>query len=301
MLKGGERLTKSMAVLIREALQKASERLNWAGVPEARKEARSLLAHVLEVDWAVLITDPDKPVADALLSRFQELVSRRMTGEPAQYITGSQDFYGRRFEVTPDVLIPRPETEGLIETVVPFVASTNSPFWICDVGTGSGCIAITLLCEKHSAHAIGVDISGAALEVAKRNAKAHNVADRVSFIQSDCFDELTRDITFDLIVSNPPYVSAKVLQGLQREVRDHEPRVALTPGDDGLAIIRRLINEAPPLLKPGGHLVIEIGFDQSEKIAGLLDPEVWELSRIAPDLQQIPRIVVLRRLGRKTE
>ena len=290
-----------MAVSIGEALQKASERLSWAGVPEARKEARSLLAHVLEVDWAVLITDPGKPVADAPLSRFQELVSRRMTGEPAQYITGTQDFYGRRFEVNPDVLIPRPETEGLIETVVPFVSSDNSPFWICDVGTGSGCIAITLLCEKRFAHVVGVDISEAALEVAKRNAKAHNVANRVSFIQSDCFDAITRDNTFDLIVSNPPYVSANVLQGLQREVRDHEPRVALSPGDDGLAIIRRLINEAPPFLKPGGHLVIEIGFDQSEKIAGLLDPEVWELLEIAPDLQQIPRIVVLRRLGRTTD
>jgi release factor glutamine methyltransferase len=289
-----------MAVSIGEALQKASERLNWAGVPEARKEARSLLAHVLEVDWSVLITDADKPVADVSLSRFHELVSRRMTGEPAQYITGTQDFYGRQFEVNPDVLIPRPETEGLIETAVSFVSPTISPFWICDVGTGSGCIAITLLCEKHFAHAIGVDISEAALEVAKRNANAHNVANRVSFIQSDCFDALTRDNTFDLIVSNPPYVSAKVLQGLQREVRDHEPRVALTPGDDGLAIIRRLIKEAPPFLKPGGHLVIEIGFDQSEKIAELLDPEVWELLRIAPDLQQIPRIVVLRRVDRTT-
>jgi release factor glutamine methyltransferase len=290
-----------MAVPIREVLQEASERLSWAGVPEARKEARSLLAHVLEVDWAVLITDPDKPVADVTLSRFHKLVIRRMLGEPAQYITGTQDFYGRRFEVNPDVLIPRPETEGLIETVIPFVPSTDSPFWICDVGTGSGCIAITLLCEKRFAHAIAVDISEAALEVAQRNAKALNVANRVSFIQSDCFDALTGDIAFDLIVSNPPYVSANVLQGLQREVRDHEPRVALTPGDDGLTIIRRLINEGPPFLKPGGHLVIEIGFDQSEKITGLLDPEVWELVRIAPDLQQIPRIVVLRRLGRDTE
>ncbi len=290
-----------MAVSIGEALQKGSEALNQAGVPESRKEARSLLAHVLGVDWAVLITDPERPVADAAFSRFQELVSRRMTGEPAQYITGTQDFYGRRFEVNPDVLIPRPETEGLIETVVPLVSSANSQFWVCDVGTGSGCIAITLVCEKRFAHAIGVDISETALEVAKRNAKAHNVTNRVSFIQSDCFDALTPKITFDLIVSNPPYVSAKVLRGLQREVRDHEPRVALTPGDDGMAIIRRLINEAPPFLNPGGHLVIEIGFDQSEKIAGLFDPEVWELLRIEPDLQQIPRIVVLRKRGRKTD
>ncbi|HSE34312.1 MAG TPA: peptide chain release factor N(5)-glutamine methyltransferase [Pyrinomonadaceae bacterium] len=285
-----------MSLSISEALRKASEALSHAGVPEARKEARSLLAHVLDVDRTVLITEPDKPIAESSLSRFQQLVARRTTGEPAQYITGSQDFYGRRFEVTPDVLIPRPETEGLIETTVPFLSSAGLPFWICDVGTGSGCIAITLLCENPFAHAIGVDISEAALGVAKRNAKAHDVANRISFIRSDCFDALTHDVTFDLIVSNPPYVSSKVLPGLQREVREHEPRVALTPGDDGLAIIRRLINEAPPFLKPGGRLVIEIGFDQSDKIPGLLPPKVWQLERIESDLQQIPRIVVLKKL-----
>ena len=284
-----------MAVSIGEALQIASDTLSNAGVPEARKEARSLLAHVLDVDWALLLTHPEKPLAEASLNRFQQLVQRRSTGEPAQYITGSQDFYGRRFEVNSDVLIPRPETEGLVETAISFVSSTQSPFWICDVGTGSGCIVITLLCERHLARATGVDISEAALEVARRNAKAHNVVDRISFIQSDCFDELTSEIAFDLIVSNPPYVSARVLTGLQREVRDHEPRVALTPGEDGLAIIKRLISDAPRFLKPGGHLVIEIGFDQSEGIPGLLDPDVWDLKGILPDLQQIPRIVVLKK------
>lgn len=287
-----------MSVSIGDALQNASEALSHAGVPESRKEARSLLAHVLDVDWAVLITTPEKLIDDSSLNHFQELVARRTTGEPAQYITRSQDFYGRRFEVNPDVLIPRPETEGLIETALPFLSSHGSPFWICDVGTGSGCIAITLLCENPFAHAIGVDISEAALEVAKRNARAHDVTNRISFIQSDCFDALTHDVAFDLIVSNPPYVSAKILSGLQREVRDHEPRVALTPGDDGLAIIRRLINEAPPFLRPRGRLVIEIGFDQSDAIPTLLDSKVWQLERIEPDLQQIPRIVVLKKLPR---
>lgn len=289
-----------MSVSIGEALQTASDELDRAGVPEARKEARSLLAHVLDVDWAVFITNPDKPMAESSLSRFQELVSRRTTGEPAQYITGIQDFYGRRFEVTPDVLIPRPETEGLVETVLPLL-SVASPVSICDVGTGSGCIAITILCENGFAHAVGVDISEAALEVAKRNAKAHNVANRISFIKSDCFDAFTHDKTFDLIVSNPPYVSARVLSGLQREVRDHEPRVALTPGDDGLAVINRLITDAPRFLKPEGHLVIEIGFDQSESIAALVDRTVWQLMDIVPDLQQIPRIVVLKRLPREAD
>ena len=164
-----------MSLSIAEALQIAGDELGRAGVPEARKEARSLLAHVLDLDWAVFITNPDKPLAESSLNRFQELVSRRSTGEPAQYITGVQDFYGRRFEVTRDVLIPRPETEGLVETVLPLL-SVAAPIRICDVGTGSGCIAITVLCENPSVHAIGLDISAAALEVAKRNAIAHNVA-----------------------------------------------------------------------------------------------------------------------------
>jgi release factor glutamine methyltransferase len=289
-----------MPVSIAEALQIASDKLARAGVPEARKEARSLLAHVLDVDWAVFITNPDKPLAELSLNRFQELVGRRTTGEPAQYITGVQDFYGRRFEVTPDVLIPRPETEGLVETVLPLL-SVTAPIRICDVGTGSGCIAITVLCENPSAHAVGLDISAAALDVAKRNAKAHDVADRISLIKSDCFDALTEDIIFELIVSNPPYVSAKVVSGLQREVRDHEPRVALTPGDDGLAVIKRLITDAPRFLKPRGHLVMEIGFDQSESIPALVDPAIWQLVDILPDLQQIPRIVVLKKIPREAD
>ena len=289
-----------MSLSIAEALQIAGDELGRAGVPEARKEARSLLAHVLDVEWAVFITNPDKPLAESSLNRFQELVSRRSTGEPAQYITGVQDFYGRRFEVTRDVLIPRPETEGLVETVLPLL-SVGAPIRICDVGTGSGCIAITVLCENPSVHAVGLDISAAALEVAKRNAIAHNVANRISFIKSDCFDALTDDTAFELIVSNPPYVSAKVLPGLQREVRDHEPRVALTPGVDGLAVIKRLINDAPRFLKPEGHLVIEIGFDQSESIPALVDPAIWQSIDIVPDLQQIPRIVVLKKIPREAD
>ena len=284
-----------MSISVAQALFEASEKLTQAGVPDARKEARSLLAYVLGVDWAVLITNSGEPVAESLVTRFHQLIERRASGEPAQYIIGSQDFYGRRFEVNPAVLIPRPETELLIEATLRYLSFSEAPVWICDVGTGSGCIAITLLCENGFAHAMAVDISGPALEVAKRNANAHDVANRMSFIQSDCFNALTSDLSFDLIVSNPPYVPAKVLPGLQREVRQYEPRVALTPGDDGLTLIRRLINEAPPFLKEKGHLLIEIGFDQSEKIPELVDPNVWRLMPIVPDLQQIPRIVVLEK------
>jgi release factor glutamine methyltransferase len=165
----------------------------------------------------------------------------------------------------------------------------------CDVGTGSGCIAITLLCERPEARAVAVDVSEAALEVARENAGRHSVGERIVLKVSDCFSALNEKTNFDLIVSNPPYVSANMLSSLQREVRDHEPRVALSPGPDGLSIIRRLLNEAPQFLRPNGHLIMEIGFDQGEAVQQLVDPQVWVLKDILPDLQCIPRIVCLQK------
>jgi len=216
-----------------------------------------------------------------------------VTGEPLQYITGVQDFYGREFRVTPDVLIPRPETELLVEAAL----EVSKGALICDVGTGSGCIAITLLCELRDARAVAVDKSAAALEIAKLNAAKQSVADRATFVVSNCFDALDRgEYQFDLIVSNPPYVSEAELIGLQREVRDHEPHVALSPGPDGLSVIRRLLTEAPAFLKPNGHLLMEIGFDQGEAVRSLIDESVWSLLEIRPDLQSIPRVVVLQNL-----
>jgi len=285
-----------MSESIAQALSEASEILDRSGVPEARKEAATLLTHVLDVDRTFLVKNSDHAVDEAVLHRFQTLVERRARGEPSQYITGYQDFYGRRFEVNPEVLIPRPETEWLVENALSRLSSTSTAFSICDVGTGSGCIAITILCERPFAHAIAIDISETALRLAGRNARALAVDDRISFIKSDCFEAFTANPLFDLIISNPPYVSAKVLPGLQREVRDHEPLVALSPGEDGLTIIRRLLLEAPPFIKPAGHLLMEIGFDQSEAVRDLVDPDVWQLVDIIPDLQQIPRIVVLQRL-----
>jgi release factor glutamine methyltransferase len=286
----------AMSKSIAHALSEAAATLNHSGVPDARKEAAALLIHVLDVDKAFLIRNSEDVLDHTAFMRFRTLVERRATGEPAQYITGYQDFYGRRFEVNPDVLIPRPETELLVENALLYVPSVQPAFSVCDVGTGSGCIAITILCERPLAHAIGLDISEAALKLAGRNAKAHGVNDRVWFAESDCFRALAPETSFDLIISNPPYVSANVLPGLQREVRDHEPLVALSPGEDGITIIRRLLVEAPAFLKPRGYLLIEIGFDQSAAVRDLVDPNVWQLVDIAPDLQQIPRIVVLRKL-----
>lgn len=278
---------------IAEALREASLVLENNGVPEARRDASSLLSFVLGKDRTFLISHAEDRVADDSLNQLREFVERRAAGEPLQYITGVQDFYGREFRVTPDVLIPRPETELLVEAALEV---SNGEF-ICDVGTGSGCIALTLLCERPGARAVAVDKSAAALEIAKLNANKLSVTDRAVFVVSDCFDALDpNEYQFDLIVSNPPYVSESALAGLQREVRDHEPLVALSPGADGLSVIRRLLTDAPAYLKPNGHLLMEIGFDQGEKVRNLIDESVWSLLEVRPDLQCIPRIVVLRKL-----
>ena len=280
---------------IAEALQDASRILDDAGVPEARREAASLLSFVLRKNRTFLISHAEDPVDDDSLRQLREFVERRASGEPLQYITGVQDFYGREFRVTPDVLIPRPETELLVEAALEIAKSDEA--YICDIGTGSGCIAITFLCEIPGARAVAVDKSPEALEIAKLNATKHSVADRIVFVVSDCFDSLGRgEYQFDLIVSNPPYVSESALAGLQREVRDHEPLLALSPGPDGLSVIRRLLTEAPAYLKPNGHMLMEIGFDQSDAVRSLIDKAVWSLLEIRPDLQCIPRIVLLNRL-----
>ncbi|HKG59179.1 MAG TPA: peptide chain release factor N(5)-glutamine methyltransferase [Pyrinomonadaceae bacterium] len=278
---------------IAEALKEASRILDGSGVPEARREASSLLSFLLSKDRTFLISHAEDRIDDDCLDQLREYVERRAAGEPLQYITGVQDFYGREFCVTPDVLIPRPETELLVEAALE--VSGRGEVFICDVGTGSGCIAVTLLCEIPDARAVAVDKSPAALEITKLNAAKQSVADRTVFVVSDCFDALdASEYQFDLIVSNPPYVSEAALSGLQREVRDHEPLVALSPGPDGLSLIRRLLAEAPAYLKPNGHMLVEIGFDQGEKVQSLVDETVWTLLEVRPDLQSIPRIVVLQ-------
>lgn len=284
-------MTNSISDLLREA----SQTLRDAGVPEARREAGSLLSHVIGKDRTFLISHAEDIVAGDDLARFRETVARRASGEPLQYITGVQDFYGREFRVTTDVLIPRPETELLVEAALEVIAHKPAPL-ICDVGTGSGCIAITLVCERTDARAVAVDVSVPALAVAEDNARRHAVGDRMRFTISDCFESVDRT-AFDLVVSNPPYVAADALPGLQREVRDHEPLVALSSGADGLDVIRRLLRDAPAFLKTDGYLIMEIGFDQGEKVQRLINENLWRLDEIRPDLQGIPRIVLVQKRG----
>jgi release factor glutamine methyltransferase len=251
------------------------------------------LEHNLSKDRTYLITNSDASLNNEEFDRYLAMVQRRADGEPLQYITGLQDFFGREFHVTRDVLIPRPETELLVEAALKFLSNSTAPL-ICDVGTGSGCIAISILCERVDARATAIDISGAALDVARLNAERYELGKRIEFVLSDCFENLDPNSEpFNLIVSNPPYVAGEMLPGLQREVRDHEPLIALSPGGDGLDVIRRILQDAPDFLIEGGHLILEIGFDQGVKIEDMIQPP-WDLLEILPDLQGIPRIVILK-------
>lgn len=281
-------------ITIARALREATNDLREASVDDSRREATTLLAATIARDRAFLITHSEDALAPDDLKLFRRRVRRRAAGEPTQYITERQEFYGLDFEVNPAVLIPRPETELLVGTALELLRDVRAPR-LCDVGTGSGCVAVALLHERADARAVAVDISADALRVAARNAARHSVAPRLALVASDCFDALDPDAhRFDLVASNPPYVAEGDLDGLQREVREHEPRAALTPGGDGLRVIRRLLEDAPRFLDDGGCLVFEIGFDQHEAVRRLIDARVWTLIDIHKDLQGIPRTVALR-------
>ena len=277
-----------------QAVTEASQILQQAGVAEARLEAASLLGHVMRCGRGYIITHAGDLLSPELSTRFNELTDRRTKGEPLQYITGHQPFFHLDFEVTPDVLIPRPETELLVETALDLIPADEEAS-ICDVGTGSGCIAISLLHERPRARALGLDISPAALSVARRNAARVPVSDRLLLAASDCFASVRNSPLFSTIVSNPPYVAEGALAALPREVRDHEPRLALAAGGDGLAVIRRLLQQAPDVLAKNGYFLFEIGFDQDQAVTELIDTARWELLGIHKDLQGIPRTVMLRK------
>ncbi|HET6670188.1 MAG TPA: peptide chain release factor N(5)-glutamine methyltransferase [Pyrinomonadaceae bacterium] len=284
-----------MTISIANAIREGVVIFQDAGLAEAQREAGGLLQHVLGRDRTFLLAHPEQQLTETQWQTFQELIRRRAAGEPLQYITALQSFFGLDFEVAPGVLIPRPETELLVELALETLQGLQTPR-ICDVGTGSGCIAVTLLHERTDAHAVAIDISAAALEIAKRNASRHSVERRLTFVQANCFSSLSpAEFSFDLIVSNPPYVAEEQLAGLQREVRDHEPREALAGGPDGLDVVRRLLTEASAFLKPGGHLLIEIGFNQAAAVTSLLEQHSWLAKGIRPDLQGIPRVVVLQK------
>ena len=282
-----------MNISTSNAILEGAQVLRSAGVAEARRESGSLLAHTIGRDRTFVVTHADDPLQVAVVESFRRLIERRAAGEPLQYLTGHQEFFKLDFEVTPAVLIPRPETEFLVEIALERLKGNFDPF-IADIGTGSGCVAISLLHELRDAHAIATDISAAALSVAQRNADRHGVTDRLAVIESDCFAKVNADRLFSLIASNPPYIRDDEMGTLQREV-GYEPRTALAGGPDGLDIVRRLLREAAPFLAPDGHFVFEIGFGQNALVEQLINRNVWELTEMRRDLQGIARAVVLRK------
>lgn len=282
------------ALSIIQAQAAGAESLRAAGVIDPRLEAGSLLSHALRCDRTYLITHGNEPVTGEQLDQFRVLIARRAAREPLQYIIGCQEFFKLSFEVTPDVLIPRPETELIVEAALE-LADRERSLSILDVGTGSGCLVISLLHELKKARAMATDISPKALEVARRNAQRYNVGDRVTFRQTDSLAPLTQPAAFSLIVSNPPYIPAGKIATLQREVRDYEPLTALASGADGLDHIRALLRETPRVLHHSGYFIFEIGFGQSDAIDQLVDRAIWHLIEVRKDLQGIPRTVVLQK------
>jgi release factor glutamine methyltransferase len=280
-------------VKLRDALASAVSRLAAANVPSPRMNAELLLMFTLECDRAHLYAHPERKLSADARRRYGQALSERERGMPAQYITGHQEFWGMDLIVTPAVLIPRPETEHVIETVLAGVGRPPSPaavLRIVDVGTGSGCIALALAKELPGAEIHATDISPAALEIAHANAARHQLEGRIQFHQTDLLQGLERG--FDFVVSNPPYVGESEADQVQLEVRKHEPRNAVFAGETGLEIIERLIPQARESLKAGGWLVMEISGTIADRTRQLLAG--WSDVRITNDLRGIPRVVSSR-------
>lgn len=284
---------------LRQWIQQGEMRLKAGPHPDrAGRDAELLMLHVLGKDKAWLMAHPHEILTGMDAVRYYAMVDRRLDGEPIQYIVGETEFYGLPFQVNRDVLIPRPETEHLVEKVIELAGGFHRSLIpqprIVDVGTGSGAIAVTLAAKLAYAEITAIDLSATALAVARRNAKSNGVAGRIRFLQGDLLAPVAEE-RFEIVVSNPPYVPQGDRDGLAVEVRDFEPGLALFAGDTGLDIYRRLIPAAFDALIPGGFVALEIGFGQSDAIENLLAETGFEQIEFVPDLQGIPRVACGRR------
>ncbi len=275
----------------------ARQRLREAGIPldEADLDARLLAEHVLGWDAVRFFTSADGPEPGEFADTYEPLLARRAAREPLAYITGRQAFWDLAFEVSPAVLIPRPESELIVEVALERFPSPAGALTIADACTGSGCLAVALARERPAARVIGTDISDIALAIARRNTARHGVADRVELLRGDLLDPIADPV--DLIVCNPPYIAEGDRPGLQPEVRDHEPAIALFGGGDGVQVISRLVEQAPQRLTHGGVLVFEFGFGQADRVTELISrrPGLTMIG-LRPDLQGIPRTAIAKRL-----
>lgn len=277
-----------------ERVSEAARRLAEAGIDarDAAFDAEVLARHALGWDRATYLARWREPAPAGFEDRFEPLVARRGRREPVARITVRREFWGLDFEVAPAVLVPRPESELLVETALARLGDRAAPWEIADVGTGSGCLAIALARELPRARVAATDICPDALAVAARNAARHRAADRVTFHHTDLLDSLPGP--YDLIVSNPPYIPDAVIDTLAPEVSRHEPAAALRGGRDGLDTARRLVAAAADCLRPGGWLIMEVGAGQSGDAAGIARRAGLRVAAVRPDLQGIPRAVVMQ-------
>jgi len=293
----------------RTAFKTGIARLRDADVASFTLDAELLLLHVAGRDRTWLYSHPEDEIAAEQEERYLALVARREAGEPTQYLTGKQEFWELEFEVTPAVLIPRPETEHVIEIALDRLALRESRagrnqtlrgdgLRIADVGTGSGCIAIALAKDLPGARFVATDISPAALEIAQRNAVRHNFADRIEFVHANLLEVASSpsaEARFDLIASNPPYIGRREEPTLQREVREHEPEIALYGGEEGYELYAALVTQAAAHLIPGGIVVLELGHDSLPAVQPLFETPEWTHVGVTNDLAGIPRVIAAER------
>lgn len=286
---------------IQKLLNWVAEYLGRKGIDSPRLSAELLLSHVLAKKRIELYTQFDRCVAEDQLARLRELVKRAGQHEPVAYLVGKTEFYSLELNVTPDCMIPRPETELLVERAIELLRTSSGTQLVCDLCTGSGCIATAIAKDCPDARIIASDISDDALKVAAQNVQKHLLDERVELLCGDLFEPVTARLhgdKFDLIVCNPPYVSAAEYEALAKNVRDFEPRLALFAGPDGLDIFRRVIQEAGAFLKPGGALMLEIGFSQGRAIKELLEQTgTFAEIRFDKDLQNHDRIAIAKKMS----
>jgi release factor glutamine methyltransferase len=274
-----------------EALAFLRRAFTEAGLDTPDLDARILLAEALGIDGSELTLRPKVPMGAAGAERLAGYAARRLAREPVARILGCQEFWGLPFRLSPDTLVPRPDTETVVEAALAAVPDRRAPLHILDLGTGSGCLLVALLHELPNAHGIGVDRSPGALAAARANARLNGVGGRAAFAASD-WDAAVAG-PFDLVVSNPPYIASRTIDTLAPEVRDHDPSSALNGGPDGLDAYRAILADAGRLLAPGGRLVAEIGFDQEEAVRALAVAAGLAVERVAKDLGGRPRAAVM--------
>ena len=287
-------MTSEAAPTLATVLEEATRRLREAHVPDPRREATALLALIFGTDRGGVAARKPDPIAAVDAARFEELIASRVLRTPLQHLEGRTEFHGLEFEVSGDVLIPRSETEDLVQAVLD--AGLPESARVADLGTGSGCIAVTFAVERRSWQVIAVDLSAAALRVAARNAATHGVGERVTFIERDfaAVPEGERGL-YDAVVSNPPYVPEDEWRGLQPEVRDHEPKGALVPGPTGNEAYEAVARAAREMLRPGGLLALELGWKSEEAVRAIVAGAGFREIAVRPDLQAIPRVLSARR------